>query len=377
MFTGFCYTLRKHEIDVSLTEWMTMLEALDMGLAKSSLTEFYYLSRAILAKTEREYDSFDAAFLEYFKDANHCAEIPPEWLSRLDADGPKQPLMQRPQADSTITQGYIAASNEVSDMAPAGEGAAFLTEGGAKMVGSEMARSAFDLAGSRTFRDFRDDIIINERQYQTVLRRLRQLSRHADIPESELDVDATIHKTCDKGNILHVVMRKPRRNIVKLMLLIDSGGSMQAYSKLCTALFKAAMKSNSFQDLKIYYFHNCIYNNLYTDPTCRQGTEIHTEWVLRNIDGEYKVVIVGDATMAPAELTTANYQARRGEESLPGTEWMRRFKKKYRKIVWLNPEDEAYVWRDMFTRRWLEAEFDTYVFTLRNFEIAMKKLLAG
>lgn len=381
MFTGFCYTLRKYELDVSLTEWMTLLEALDKGLAKCSLNEFYYISRAILAKTEREYDKFDLAFLDYFKNMGPGAEPPPDvakWINAGEAaDAPARLSRNTAPADSNNDNIAVFTGNAFANNSSAmGEGAGGL-EGNANMVGSETAKSAFDVAGSRTFRDFRNDTLIDERQFQVVFRRLRQLSNNANVPESELDVDSTIRKTCDKGGILHVAMKKPRRNIIKLMLLMDSGGSMQAYSKFCTALFQAAMKSNTFQDLKIYYFHNCIYNKLYKDPACTKETEVSTEWVLKNIANDYKVIIVGDAAMSPAELSTANYYREPGEQSLSGMQWMQLFKKKYRKIVWLNPEDEDFSWRDTFTRQWLATEFDMYLFTLKNFEIAIKKLLAG
>jgi uncharacterized protein with von Willebrand factor type A (vWA) domain len=383
MFADFLYTLRRHEVHVSLTEWMTLLTALDKGLAKNSLTRFYYLSRAIVTKTEQEYDNFDLAFLEYFKDIRPQDRL----LSNLTNEfhqNKADPLRERPRAGGRPADNYndvaLTGSAFLPDVSAGGalEGMAGTgLEGGMQMPGDEMAKSSFDLAGSRTFRDFRDDNIINERQFQVVLRRLRQLSSHMDVPESELDVDATIRKTSDKGGILHIAMKRPRRNIIKLMLLMDSGGSMQTYSKFCTALFQAAMKSNSFQDLKIYYFHNCIYNNLYSDPTCGEDSEIATEWVLRNIGSDYKVIIVGDAAMSPLELSTANYRARLGEPSLSGMAWMKLVKKKYRKIVWLNPEEEDANWRDSFTRKWLEAEFDSYLFTLKNFAAAMKKLLKG
>ena len=389
MFSGFFYTLREHEMNVSLTEWLILLEALDKGLAKSSLTEFYYLSRAILAKTEKDFDNFDTAFLHYFQDIQNLGYISKEFLSALDGEGVPPRLHPERRRDpgassndsrddnEAMIQQDAPLQNEAIDAAIDGPGPLAFHDGGMNLAGTQMAGSVFDLAGARTFRDFRDDTVINERQFQVVLRRLRQLSNHADVPESELDIDNTIRRTSDKGGILHVAMKKPRRNIVKLLLLIDSGGSMQAYSKFCTALFQAAMKSNSFQDLKIYYFHNCIYNKLYTDPTCGKEAAKDSEWVLNNISSDYRVIIVGDAAMAPAEIATANYHAKPGEPSLTGMEWMLRFKKKYPKIVWLNPEDERFVWRDLYTRQWFAGMFDMYLFTLRNFEAAMKKLLSG
>lgn len=389
MFIDFFYTLRRHEVDVSPVEWLTLLEALNKGLARNSLTEFYYISRAVLVKSEQEYDNFDAAFLEYFR-RNQDGDLLEQALhsgeSRPGAFMSEHRRADRTPGDKSEVDGGISATPlTVFNDAAFGNGltgtAGMEAMEGGTMVGSEAGKSAFDLAESRTFRDFREDAIISERQFQVALRRLRQLSNHVPTPETELDVDATIHKTSDKGGLLHVVMKKPRKNIIKLMLLMDSGGSMYGYSKFCTALFQAATKSNFFKELKIYYFHNCIYNKLYHDPTCNLGESTPTEKVLHNIDGEYKVIIVGDAAMAPIELGVANYQAEKGEELFSGKEWMQRLKRRYRKIVWLNPEDDSNSWvanaSDNSTRRWLAGEFDMYLFTLKNFEKAMRKLLAG
>ena len=379
MFTEFFYTLRKHEIDVSPVEWLTLLEALDNGLAKNSLTEFYHISRAILVKSEQEYDNFDSAFLDHFRRDREDDSFEPEFLRNRDSRLGDPAQERRFVEAAPVERGGQAAPQAVffDDVGISGgaEGGGF---DGGNLVGSESGKSSFDLAGSRIFRDFRDDVVISERQFQVALRRLRQLSSHVAAAETELDIEGTIRKTSEKGGLLHVAMKKPRKNIIKLMLLMDSGGSMQAYSKFCTALFQAATKSNFFKELKVYYFHNCIYNKLYHDPTCRAEASTPTERVLRNIDREYKVIIVADGSMAPFELGIANYQAERGEESFSGKEWMKRFKRQYRKIVWLNPEKEYEIYTaENSTRRWFANEFDMYLFTLKNFEIAMKKLLAG
>lgn len=382
MFTDFFYTLRRHEIDVSPVEWLNLLEALKKGLAKNSLTEFYHISRSLLVKSEQEYDEFDKAFMECFHRAKDDDSLDLSFLAE--------------RKDPALSMQARANAHEIRYMTDHGEAmepqTLSLTEGvsgavgvegvvGATLVGSEAGKSSYDLAGSRVFRDFRDDVVVTQRQFQVALRRLRQLSNHIPIPETELDIDGTIHKTSGKGGLLHVVMKKPRKNIIKLMLLMDSGGSMQGHSKFCAALFQAATKSNFFKELKVYYFHNCIYNRLYHDPTCRIEESTPTERVLRNIDNEYKVILVGDASMHPYELTSANYAAEQGEKSYTGKEWFQRINRHYRKVVWLNPEDESDVWAahtpPNSTRKWIANEFDMYVFTMKNFEIAMRKLLAG
>jgi uncharacterized protein with von Willebrand factor type A (vWA) domain len=382
MFTDFFYTLRRHEIDVSPVEWLTLLEALKKGLAKNSLTEFYHISRSLLVKSEQEYDEFDTAFMECFH--REQGDDSPALSLLNERNDPALPMPGRANAPGLrfITDHGEAIEPQMLSLSEGIDGAGGV-EGvqGATLVGSEAGKSSYDLAGSRVFRDFRDDVVVTQRPFQMALRRLRQLSNHIPAPETELDIDGTIHKTSGKGGILHVVMKKPRKNIIKLMLLMDSGGSMQGYSKFCTALFQAATKSNFFKELKVYYFHNCIYNKLYHDPTCRVEESTPTERVLRNIDDEYKVIIVGDASMHPYELSSANYATEQGEKSYTGKEWMQRINKRYRKVVWLNPEDESDVWAahtpPNATRKWFAGEFDMYVFTMKNFEIAMRKLLAG
>ena len=178
----------------------------------------------------------------------------------------------------------------------------------------------------------------DNRQFQLAFRKLRQFSSRLDIPETELDIDGTVNKTCNNGGCLQIVMQKPRKNAVKLLLLMDSGGTMIPFSSLLNDLFQAVHKSNHYKDVKTYYFHNCIYSKLYKTPECENGDWIDTEWMFRNIDSDYKVIIVGDAAMAPEELysTTGNYRGPNG--GLCGYEWLKLVKRKYKKVVWLNPK---------------------------------------
>ena len=134
--------------------------------------------------------------------------------------------------------------------------------GGVRVGGQTGYQSAFSVVGARKYRDFRDDRVMDNRQFQLAFRRLRQFSANLDIPESELDIDRTIDKTCNQGGVLNIVMKKPRKNAVKLMLLMDSGGTMIPYSTLLNDLFQAVNKSNHYKDVKCYYFHNCIYNQV-------------------------------------------------------------------------------------------------------------------
>ena len=206
-------------------------------------------------------------------------------------------------------------------------------------------------------------------------RKLRQFSTRLDIPETELDIDATVDKTCNNGGYLRVVMTKPRKNTVKLLLLMDSGGTMIPYCSLLNDLFQSVHKSNHFKDVKCYYFHNCIYSRLYKTPECENGNWITTEWMLRNLDKDYKVIIVGDAAMAPEELYSTSGNYRGPNDGNTGMEWLLFLKRHYKKIVWLNPKmaPGAAPWREAETA--IKEVFPMYKLTVDGLKQAMNRLM--
>ncbi len=217
--------------------------------------------------------------------------------------------------------------------------------------------------------------MLNNRQFQLAFRKLRQFSSRLDIPKTELDIDGTIDKTCNNGGYLQIVMDKPRKNAVKLLLLMDSGGTMIPFSSLLNELFQAVHKSNHYKDVKTYYFHNCIYSKLYKTPECENGDWIDTEWMFRNLDSDYKVIVVGDAAMAPEELysTSGNYRGPNG--GLAGWDWLQLLKCHYKKVVWLNPKMAPghAPWREAETA--IKAIFPMYKLTVDGLNQAMVKLM--
>ena len=336
------------------------MEALDKGMAGSSLTQFYYLARMILVKSETDFDKFDMAFEEHFKGIQSENEISkqmlrwldkPEvnemlheeetqWLNqveeiKIDKDDVEQKFKERLKDQDSEHNG---GSYWIGTMGKTSFGNTGGNIGGVRVGGSTGYQSAFAVIGARKYRDFRDDKVIENRQFQLAFRRLRQFSTKLDVPKTELDIDGTINKTCNNGGYLQIVMDKPRKNSVKLLLLLDSGGTMIPYSSLLNDLFQAVNKSNHFKDVKCYYFHNCIYSKLYKTPECENGEWIDTEWMFRNYDCDYKVIIVGDAAMAPEELysETGNYRGPNG--GLSGEQWLKLVKRHYKKVVWLNPK---------------------------------------
>lgn len=396
MFGSFFYLLRARGLDVSLTEWLSLVEAIDKGLVNTGFTQFYYLARAVLVKSEADFDKFDRVFMEYFKDVPFSSDELPaelmEWLNNPNV-GKRPPLdpngMSLPFSDDAIAKMFqerLAEQKEEHNggnyWVGTGGRSPFGNDGetnrGIRVGGTSRRRMAMAVAGERRFRDFRNDATLDVRSFQMAFRRLRQFSNRVDMPRTELNIDATIRATCDNFGHLKLVFDKPRKNTVKLMLLMDSGGSMESYSKMCASLFQAVSKSNHFRDLKVYYFHNCFKRHLYTTPRILYKESVLTDWVLRNLDPEYRVIIVGDGLMDMSELVGSGYHASRA--GVPnGLDWLRRFKERYRHLIWLTPEENDTMvnsyWGQSY--RLIQKEVDTQVMTVENLTNAIKKLMVS
>nr|WP_325218121.1 VWA domain-containing protein [uncultured Oscillibacter sp.] len=395
MFIAFFYLLRSHGLDVTPDEWMTLLEGLSRGLHQSSLTGFYRLCRAVLVKSEADFDRFDQVFLEFFRDVPWNGELPEEllnWLNRPSEDlvrtleELKRAGFSEENAEELLrlleerlreqTEEHNGGSYWVGTQGRSPFGNSGWRPGGIRIGGQGRHRTAMMVAGERRFRDFRKDNTLDTRQFQTAFRLLRQLSSQADQREEVLDVDGTIRDTCGSGGLLKLRKTHPRKNAVKVLLLMDSGGSMDYYAGLCSRLFQAAQKSNHFKELHTYYFHNCVYSELYTGPALRYQEEVSTEWVLSNFDGGYKVLVVGDAAMSPYELREKHYDWEKRAYGPSGLEWLERMKRQYPYLVWLNPEpmpERPDYWGQ--THWQLGHMFPMYDLTAEGLERAMKRLM--
>jgi uncharacterized protein with von Willebrand factor type A (vWA) domain len=351
MFTDFFYLLRKKKVPVSITEWMTLMEALSQGLAYN-LDDFYYLARATLVKSEAYFDQYDVAFQEYFKGIEGPADITEkilEWLkdpiNKLNLTEEERALFDQMDLDELLREfeKRLAEQTEQHDggsywigrggTSPFGHSGSH--PAGVRVGGQSRGRGAIQIAQERRFRNYRSDLILDVRQVKIALRRVRQLSRIG--PEDELDLEKTIDATAKNAGDIELLWTRSRKNAVKLLLLMDVGGSMEPFAELCSLLFSAAHTSSHFKDFQYYYFHNCIYESVYRDVETQD--QLSTDYLLRTLEPDYKVILVGDARMAITELTErygAIYYYQRNDT--PGMVWLKRIADHFTHCVWLNPE---------------------------------------
>lgn len=397
MFLTFFYMLRAYGLPVSPSEWMTLMQALDEGLIDNSLLRFYQISRSILCRNEKDYDSFDLAFLACFGDIETTEDMLSgvrDWLENdtLERDLsvlPDDPLVYdeleklmeelekrlREQTEKHDGGNYWIGTGGTS---PFGHGG--YNPQGIRIGGYSRANRAVKVAAQRNFRDFREDEVIGIRQYQTAFRRLRQYSSRVDAAPTELNVQGTIDETCDNAGFLKLVFEKPRMNTVKVLLLMDSGGSMDKHATICNQLFQALSKANHFKDLQIFYFHNCIYDDLYLTPQCDLSRSVKTKRVIASLNRDYRVVLLGDAEMAVFELTEVNgiidYRMR---NDVPGIEWLRTVDKAFDHKIWLNPRPR-WDWESggMVTSTDIVRQvFPMYEMTVQGVTDGIKELLGG
>ncbi len=386
MFTNFFYVLKEKKIPVSITEWMTLMEALSRGYI-STLNDFYYLARAILVKSEAYFDQYDIAFQEYFKGIEGPLEISEQIMNWL-----KDPLTKfllthgedalfdimefeelleefekrlQEQTEQHDRGNYWIGRGGTSPFGHSGQHPA-----GFRLGGGGGGRSAIQIAELRQFRNYRHDLTLDVRQIEVALKGLRQLKRIG--PEDELDLDKTIDATAKNAGEIELIWRQSRRNKVKLLLLMDVGGSMDPFAHLCSLLFSAAHRSTHFKDFQYYYFHNCIYDWVYKDIERRDAVSI--DHLLRVMEPDYKVILVGDAWMAPSELNSVHgaiYYYERNQK--PGIVRLKQIADHFTHCVWLNPESTNY-WNEP-TVAMIRRIFPMFELTIEGLQKAIKKLV--
>ncbi len=352
MFVQFFYNLKEARIPVTIREFLTFLEALDKGVARANIDEFYYLARAALVKDERFFDTFDLVFENFFKGAMHKTAglldeyIPEEWLQGLAREMFSEDEIDKLSFDELMDelakrlQEQDAAHHGGSKWIGTGGTSPFGNSGqnpaGVRIGGDGGGKSATKMWQKRDFRSLRGETEIGTRNMKMALRRLRRFVREG--AEDEFDLQETIKSTADRGGMLEIKMRAERKNKVKVLTMFDIGGSMDSFIRISEELFSAVR--TEFKHLEYYYFHNFLYERVW-----RQNRRGYNEWtptweVMNTYGPDWKAIFVGDATMSPFEITEIGGSIEHWNEEA-GELWLRRFLGTYPDAVWLNPVPPA------------------------------------
>ena len=393
MFVTFLFELRRRKVKVGLQEAMALARSLAMGLHDSSLDGFYHVARALCVHTESDLDAFDEAFLtcfrgvegkslelvkeleEWLRDPKQRKQLSPEelaMLEHLDLDELRRLFEDRLREQKERHDG---GNRWIGTGGTSAFGANGAHPTGVRVGPQGGGRSAMAVADARVYRPYRSDLVLDVRQIEVALRKLRAFAREGQY--TELDIEETIDQTAKNGGELEIVVRAPRKPNVRVLLLMDVGGSMDPYAELVSQLFSAAKRASNFRELKTYYFHNCIYGKLYETEALRDPVQLRE--LLLHCTREWKLVLVGDAAMHPAELLGGGdwYATREelGGEAMAGVRWMQLLKDHFDKSAWLNPDPPNY-WRGG-TAEMVAGIFPMYHLTLEGLSEAMAHLSKG
>ena len=358
MLIDFFFSLRKSKIPVSIKELLTLLEALKMGVISPSIDEFYYLSRMTLIKDEKFFDRFDKAFGAYFSGIENLVElhpdIPLDWLKeklKRELSAEEKAALEKFGSIEELMKRFKETLDEQKDRHEGGKkwvgtggSSAFGNNGyhpegirvGGKSAGNRTAVKVWD---ERNFQDYDDSLELGTRNIKVALRRLRRFARQG--LETELDLDNTIMATAVNAGYLDIKMRPERHNQVKVLLLMDVGGSMDDHIQRVEELFSAA--KNEFKHLEHFYFHNCLYDYVWKNNRRRTMEKMSTIDLIRKYGADYKLIFVGDATMSPYEILSVGGSVEYSNAEA-GAVWINRMLDHFLHHAWLNPEPES-VWQ--------------------------------
>jgi len=355
MFVDFFYILREAGVPVSTKEFLGFLAAMDKRVIEPDVDEFYYLARSTLVKDERFFDPFDKAFAHFFKGAEkfvalRTADIPDEWLKanlerlftpeeieQIKALGGWEEVLRKFQERLAEQDGEHHGGAKwigTGGKSPYGSGG-MNPEGVRVGETGERQGKAVKVWEERQYQSLAGDVQLNTRNIKMALRRLRLFTREG--ADDELDIDETIRETARNGMMLDVEMRPSRKNRIKVLLFFDIGGSMSPHVRRCEQLFSSARLE--FKHLETFYFHNCIYEHVWRDEY-RFENKVKTFDLLHKYNRDYRVIVVGDASMSPYELVQVGGSVDHFNDE-PGTHWLQRIRESFPHSVWLNPEPQA------------------------------------
>lgn len=355
MLIRFFFMLRECGLKVSVTELLTLLEALKKGVAGHSVNDFYYLSRAALVKDESLFDRFDRVFAAHFEGVEDLFEdisgdIPDDWLRKKVELNLSEEELAQIEAMGGFDELMQALRERLEEQDERHEGGQkWIGTGGTSPFGAhgfnpEGVRIGQQGSGhrrgvkvwdKREYRNLDDSIELGTRNIKIALRRLRKFAREG--AADQLDLDDTIDKTARNAGLLDIRMVPERHNAVKVLLCLDVGGSMDDHVRICEEMFSAAR--SEFKHLEYFYFHNFVYESLWKDNRRRHAERIPLSEVTHKYGPDYKLIFVGDATMSPYEIAYAGGSVEHWNDE-PGSVWIKRLLKAYPKAVWLNPEPE-------------------------------------
>lgn len=356
MLIDFFFALRKHKVKTSITEFLDLMAVLKSELVYADINDFYLLSRTVLIKDESQFDKYDQAFGEYFKGVQAInlfdQEIPEEWLKnalekllseeekkKIESLGGLDKLMETLQERLNEQEKRHEGGNKwigTGGTSPFGANG-YNPEG--VRIGQKGNRnnSAVKVWDKRNFKNLSNDVDLGTRNIKIALRRLRKFARTG--ASDELDVHNTISSTAKNAGYLDIKMSPQRHNTIKLLLFFDVGGSMDPHIKQCEELFSAA--HTEFKHIEFFYFHNCIYDSVWKDNRRRNDEVTDIYSVIHKYPSDYKVIIIGDATMGPYEITYPGGSVEFWNEE-PGSVWMQRLTNHFEYTIWLNPQPKQY-----------------------------------
>jgi len=358
MLIDFFYSLKKAKIPVSIQEFLTLLEALKKEVIAPSINNFYFLSRMTLVKDEKYFDKFDKVFGAFFKGVENLLQLYPEiseeWLEKKfkrELSPEEKAALEKFGSIEEMMQRFKELLNEQKERHEGGTkwvgtggGSAFGNSGyhpeGMRIGGPSAGnRTAIKVWEERAYADYDDSIELGTRNIRVALRRLRKFAREGQ--DLELDLDQTISATAVNAGYLDIKMRPERHNKVKVLLLMDVGGSMDDHIKRIEELFSAT--KSEFKHLEYYYFHNCLYDYVWKNNRRRGVEKISTLDLLRKYSSDYKLIFVGDATMSPYEILSPGGSVEYANDEA-GAVWLNRMMDHFSQFAWLNPEPEQ-VWQ--------------------------------
>ncbi|TAE72760.1 MAG: VWA domain-containing protein [Bacteroidetes bacterium] len=352
MFTNFFYFLRQHQLKVTLREHLTLLEALDKDVIRYSVDDFYALSRAVYVKHEKDLDRFDVLFGNFFQHLDQIPvdkifEIPVEWLKKSNEEklfteeekqaieamgGLEQLLKKLEELLKEQKEKHEGGNKWIGTKGTSPFGNSGYNPEGIRFGDDAKQGRAVKVWNKRLYQNLKDDVELDTRTMKMALKRLRLLTR--DSHDEELDLPKTIEKTSENAGFLDIKMRSKLKNNVKILMLFDIGGSMDSYIRNCEQLFSAA--KYEFKHLEYFYFHNCLYEYVWKDNIRRHDERILTTDILHKYNKDYKVIFVGDASMAPYEITHAGGSVEHTNKEA-GITWLQRIKEQFTYMIWLNP----------------------------------------